>query len=115
MKSYDVALVKLDCVVETTEKIKLVKLAKFNDALLRTRADEPVVVTGFGRQNRRANCSCIFLGIIADKLAPLSKTLREVNLTTVDVVTCADRLKDTNIPIDTTMMSLQRMSGGFLI
>jgi hypothetical protein len=60
MKSYDVALVKLDCVVETTEKIKPVKLAKFNDAFLRTRADEPVVVTGYGKQSSRTSVVVYF-------------------------------------------------------
>ncbi len=83
-KSYDIALVKLDCVVSMTDKIRPVTLAKSNDELfgagdfgcnswfesssfkwilkscstppdspvnqLRSKDNEPVVVTGFGVQ-----------------------------------------------------------------
>jgi hypothetical protein len=49
-KSHDVALVKMNCSIDTTERIRPVALAKTNDALLRTKSNELVVVSGFGSQ-----------------------------------------------------------------
>jgi hypothetical protein len=48
-RANDVALVRLDCIVNTTLTIRPVTLPTATDPL-RTRSGEPVVMTGFERQ-----------------------------------------------------------------